>query len=695
MPLSPPVTMRTSFFAVSTMATALSTAECTRSNSLAASPSRCRVEFSVKESCRARTCLAKMPLAMPACRGSALAFGKLLTRTIAGSAVAGADATIARTRIHRCIICPPPSSPWICRNMRVILVFTAGAGVNPAGPMGELQHACSRKGQSLLAARVHELLENQGVPHQERRGLRVDQRARQSGRDGGAAQARRAQRPGGGARRQVRVRAGARRRHQVPRPEGADAGPHEPRRAGEEARARAARRVPLRPADPGGVARQALSQSQPADPRAVPPRVPDRRGISRIDARRPRADLRADHAGGAGAALGRGHRALRRERPRATAGMVENLSGPQLLAHDGHLLRQALPARGAGAHRLAPGAAHAPADADSRNVEYRAGSKAQRGGPRRAAASGQGLGRRKGGSMRRTMVALAAAALSFGAHAQQRNFDAVQIKTTQVAASLYMLEGEGGNIGVSAGEDGVFLIDDQFAPLTPKILAAVKAISDKPVRFLMNTHWHGDHVGGNENLGKAGVVIIAHDNVYKRMSVGGAITALKQNYAPAPRAALPVVTFNQTATFRLNGDDITSTHLPPAHTDGDSFVRFAKANVIHTGDVFASYRYPFIDPESGGSVKGVLRAIDTMLPLIDDNTKVIPGHGGLSSKQDVLAYRKMVSTAISKIEPMVKSGRTLQQVIDARPLREFDEEWGKFRKTDAFVEIVYNGLRRK
>jgi len=297
--------------------------------------------------------------------------------------------------------------------------------------------------------------------------------------------------------------------------------------------------------------------------------------------------------------------------------------------------------------------------------------------------------------MRRTMVALAAAALSFGAFAQQRNFDAVQIKTTQVAEGIYMLEGEGGNIGVSSGEDGVYLIDDQFAPLTPKIVAAVKAISDRPIRFLMNTHWHGDHVGGNENLGKAGVVIIAHDNVYKRMSVGGAITALKQNYAPAPKAALPVITFNQTATFRMNGDDVTSTHLPPAHTDGDSFVRFAKANVIHTGDVFAAYRYPFIDVESGGSVKGVLRAVDQMLPMIDDNTKVIPGHGGVSSKKDVLAYRKMVSTAISKIEPMVKSGRSLKQVIDAKPLREFDEEWGKFRKPEAFVEIVYNGLRKK
>ena len=297
--------------------------------------------------------------------------------------------------------------------------------------------------------------------------------------------------------------------------------------------------------------------------------------------------------------------------------------------------------------------------------------------------------------MMKTLIAFAAAALSFGAFAQQRNFDAVQIKTTKVAEGIYMLEGEGGNIGVSAGEDGVFLIDDEFAPLSQKIMGAVKAISEKPIRFLMNTHWHGDHVGGNENFGKAGTVIIAHDNVYKRMSVGGAITMLKQNYAPYPKAALPVVSFSQSATFHLNGDDVVSTHLPPAHTVGDSFVRFTKANVIHTGDVFASGRYPFIDPESGGSIKGVLRAVDVMLPLIDDNTKVIPGHGPLSSKKDVLAYRKMIATAISKIEPMVKSGKTLQQVIDAKPLRDYDEEWGKFRKTDAFVEILYSGLAPK
>jgi len=293
--------------------------------------------------------------------------------------------------------------------------------------------------------------------------------------------------------------------------------------------------------------------------------------------------------------------------------------------------------------------------------------------------------------MKKILVALAAV-LSFSAYAQQRNFDAVQIKATRVAEHVYMLEGEGGNIGVSVGDDGVFLIDDQFAPLTPKIIAAVKEISDKPIRFLINTHWHGDHVGGNENLGKAGVVIVAHDNVYKRMAAGGVIELLKQSYPPASKAALPVITFSNEATLHLNGDDVTAHHLPPAHTDGDSYIQFRKANVIHTGDVFAAYRYPFIDPESGGSVRGVVRAIDLLLPLLDDNTKLIPGHGPLSTKKDVLAYRNMIATVAGRVEKLVKSGKNLQEVIAAKPTREFDEQWGKFRKPDAFAEIVYYGF---
>jgi glyoxylase-like metal-dependent hydrolase (beta-lactamase superfamily II) len=259
----------------------------------------------------------------------------------------------------------------------------------------------------------------------------------------------------------------------------------------------------------------------------------------------------------------------------------------------------------------------------------------------------------------------------------------------QVAPSIYALEGDGGNIGVSVGEDGVLLIDDQFAPLTAKHVEALKTITDKPVRFLINTHYHFDHVGGNENWGKAGVLIVAHDNVYKRMSGRQVMQLLKQDIAPYPKIALPVITYNDRVTYHINGDEITAYHVPPAHTDGDSFVRFHKANVVHTGDVFASGRYPFIDAENKGSVKGIVAAIDKLLPELDDLTKVIPGHGPVSTKREVIAYRKMISTVASRVEKMVKQGKTLEQVIAAKPLKEFDAEWGKFRKTDDFIPLVY------
>jgi len=271
------------------------------------------------------------------------------------------------------------------------------------------------------------------------------------------------------------------------------------------------------------------------------------------------------------------------------------------------------------------------------------------------------------------------AALCSAAALAQPNFDAVQIKTTKVAEGVYMLEGEGGNIGVSAGEDGIVLIDDQYAPLTPKILAALKAIS-------------------NENLGKGGVVIVAHDNVYQKLSKDQFVRLLNNRTFPAlGKEGLPIITFNDTVTFHLNGDEITVHHIPPAHTDGDSFVRFRKANVLHTGDVFAAYRYPFIDVETGGSVPGVISAIDALLPTLDDQTRVIPGHGALSGKKDVAAYRQMIATVSSRVAAQVKAGKSLEDVIASKPTREFDDVWGKFRKGDQFTEIVYYGYapRRK
>jgi glyoxylase-like metal-dependent hydrolase (beta-lactamase superfamily II) len=294
------------------------------------------------------------------------------------------------------------------------------------------------------------------------------------------------------------------------------------------------------------------------------------------------------------------------------------------------------------------------------------------------------------------LVALGAmlgAVLCLNAAAQPGRFDAVQIKTTKLTATIYMLEGEGGNIGVSAGEDGVFLIDDEFAPLTDRILAAIKAISDKPVRFILNTHWHFDHTNGNENHGKAGVVIIAQDNVRKRLTVKQMIDYFKKSYGPMPPSALPVITFAETVTFHMNGDVAATFHAPHAHTDGDVIVHFRKSNVVHMGDVYFSFMYPFIDAGTGGSVRGTIAAVDRVLKITDDNTKIIPGHGPLSNKKELQGYRDMLAKVAGRIEKMIKSGKNLQQVIAAQPTREFDAVWGKgFLKPEQFVEVVYSSL---
>jgi glyoxylase-like metal-dependent hydrolase (beta-lactamase superfamily II) len=282
------------------------------------------------------------------------------------------------------------------------------------------------------------------------------------------------------------------------------------------------------------------------------------------------------------------------------------------------------------------------------------------------------------------------AALSW---AQQQDYSKVEIKTTKLADNVYMMEGAGGNLGLSAGEDATFLIDDQFAPLTPKIQAAIAKITDKPVRFVLNTHWHFDHTGGNENLGKAGAVIVAHENVRKRMSTEQFIAFLDMRTKPDPKIALPLVTFTNDIAFHLNGEEIRAVHAPRAHTDGDAVIWFTKSNVVHMGDTFFNRMYPFIDAASGGSPDGVIAAADKVLAQVDDNTKIIPGHGPLGNKGDLKAFRDMLATVTGRIKELKRAGKKLEDVIASKPTAEFDAVWGNgFLKGPKFVEMIYKAL---
>ena len=276
-----------------------------------------------------------------------------------------------------------------------------------------------------------------------------------------------------------------------------------------------------------------------------------------------------------------------------------------------------------------------------------------------------------------------------------QDYSQVQIETVPVADGIHMLMGAGGNIGVASGEDGIFLIDDQFAPLTEKILAAVKNINDGEVRFVLNTHWHFDHTGGNENLGNAGVLIVAHENVRELMSVDQFLEAFQREIPAAPKAALPVVTFNDTVTFHLNGEEIHAFHVDPAHTNGDSIVHFRNANVVHMGDTYFNGIYPFIDVQNGGGIVGMIAASDRVLAMIDDETKIIPGHGPLSNKAELQAFRDMLQAAHDAIAPHVKAGKSLEEVQAADPLKALNDPWGKgFLNPETFTTIVYASLKK-
>jgi glyoxylase-like metal-dependent hydrolase (beta-lactamase superfamily II) len=295
-------------------------------------------------------------------------------------------------------------------------------------------------------------------------------------------------------------------------------------------------------------------------------------------------------------------------------------------------------------------------------------------------------------SVAATLVVLAVPA----AAAAQQNFDDARIVAEPVAPGIHMLVGPGGNIGVSVGEDGAFLIDDQYAPLTDRVLAALRGITGEPVRFVLNTHWHEDHTGGNENLGGAGALIVAHDNVRVRMSVEQLLEFGGQTMRvpPSSAGALPVVTFAEDVTLHLNGDEIHAFHVDHAHTDGDAIVHFRVANVVHMGDVYFNGGLPFIDTSSGGSIDGVIAAVEETLGVIDADTRVIPGHGPLATRNELAAYAEGLRTMRRLVAELVDEGHPLEHILDFRPIEAQARAWGVTERgtEDDFVETIYRGV---
>jgi len=279
------------------------------------------------------------------------------------------------------------------------------------------------------------------------------------------------------------------------------------------------------------------------------------------------------------------------------------------------------------------------------------------------------------------------------AHAQT-DFSKVEVKATKVAGNVYMLQGAGGNIGVSVGDDGLLIVDDQFAPLADKIRAALKGLADKKLRFILNTHWHGDHTGGNIAFGPE-APIIAHDNVRKRLATEQKSTVFNSTTPPSPKEALPVITFNNSLSVHFNGEEIRAIHFPQGHTDGDSVIFFSTSNVVHLGDDFFAGRFPFVDLESGGSVEGLIRNIGEIIGKIPAGAKLIPGHGPISTVDDLKNYHRMLQQTTEIVRQKIAGGKTLEQVKSEGLPAEW-EPWGTgFIKTDRWVETIYKSLTAK
>jgi len=276
---------------------------------------------------------------------------------------------------------------------------------------------------------------------------------------------------------------------------------------------------------------------------------------------------------------------------------------------------------------------------------------------------------------------------------QAQNFDTVKIRPQKITDQIYMLKGSGGNIGLLTGNDGLLLIDDQYAQLSEKISTAVKNISSNSIRFLINTHIHGDHTGGNDNFSKQGITLVAHDNVRERMMKEQFNKRFNRTTPPRAKEALPIVTFTDKMSFHLNDEDIEVFYLDRGHTDGDVVIHFKKANVFHTGDSFVRYGYPFIDASSGGSVNGFINTLDKLLPLLNDQSKVIPGHGELATKADVKILRDQIADIRDQVAKALKSGKKPEEIAALGITDKYEEKLGKgFLKGKDFVVIVAESL---
>ncbi len=270
---------------------------------------------------------------------------------------------------------------------------------------------------------------------------------------------------------------------------------------------------------------------------------------------------------------------------------------------------------------------------------------------------------------------------------------AVEFETTKLSDSLYMLKGQGGNIAISNGVDGVFIIDDQMAPMTNELMAEIRTISEQAIRFVINTHYHFDHVGGNETIGKTGSVIVAHDNVRKRMTTVQWSNFMQKSVPVYAPSALPDITFNDQTTLHFNGEAVTAYHIANAHTDGDAIIHFPKSNVIHMGDIWFNGLYPYVDLDAGGNIKGIQKAVAKAISLADKGTKIIPGHGPLATLDELKAYAEFIAEATNNIAVLIAENKNLQEIIALKPTAKWDETLGAvWIKPDQFVTMLYNSL---